>query len=124
MPARMLSEVIYHNYIIWLGVGGKEEEEEAREQSLQRPRLVPASTEGNTVRLPPPTPVFVRALLTSSISQASPVRHLSLNRGCHLGLVRRESCDTYPCLSRAKMRSPTTQQIHPRGNHLTEESRI
>lgn len=49
MPARMLSEVIYHNYIIWLGVGGKEEEEEASEQSLQRPRLVPASTEGNTV---------------------------------------------------------------------------
>lgn len=49
MPARMLSEVIYHNYIIWLGVGGEEEEEEAREQSLQRPRLVPAGTEGNTV---------------------------------------------------------------------------
>lgn len=37
MPARMLSEVIYHNYIIWFGVGGEEEEEEAREQSLQRP---------------------------------------------------------------------------------------
>lgn len=38
MPARMLTEVIYHNYIIWLGVGGEEEEEEAREKSLQGPR--------------------------------------------------------------------------------------
>lgn len=38
MPARMLTVVIYHNYIIWLGVGGEQEEEEARESSLQRPR--------------------------------------------------------------------------------------
>lgn len=84
MQARMLTVVIYHNYITLL-CGGKREYEPC-EMSLWTPHTGSSQhTEKHCLSGPP---CLVRAFLTSYIILAGPVRHLSLNRGYHSDLVR------------------------------------
>lgn len=73
MRARMLIVVIYHNYIILLW-GGERGNKKLVRRASGLLSLVPVGTEGNTVWA---APVLVRALWTSSVILAGPVRHLS-----------------------------------------------
>lgn len=92
---RMLSEVVLSqlHHLAWGGRRGG-----GRRGSWTEPPETSTGSSwyrGNAVWLHTHHPCLCQSsLLMSSISQACPVRHLSLNRGCHSGLVRLESCDT------------------------------